>query len=216
MKKSVVLLVVILGGIMGTAPAKTKKQPVLSQLFCQARFVYVETADGTVYDPQAVPADRDVAAALEQHLQDWKRYALVARREEADLVWVVRTGRAVGVGVDTGYPTGETRVGARVGAGTSSGPGAQGSAPGGNLGSNGQDPGNAGSGRGTPGAVSTQVGDPSDLLTIYEGDAEGSSQHTRLWRKSESGGLVDPGMPLFEQIRNAVDTGCAPPAPTHP
>ncbi len=207
MKNSVVLLVVMLSGVVGTAPAKTKKDPVVPKLFCQARFVYVETADGNVLDPNVVAADRDVASALEEHLQEWKRYTLVVRRDEADLVWVVRTGRLAGVGVDTGHPT-DSRVTARVGEGS----GPTGSP---NPGTNGQDPGDVGSGRSMPGAVSAEVGDPNDLLTVFEGAGDGGTLHTWLWKKSEAGGLVNAGMPLFQQVRNAVDAACVQP-PTRP
>jgi len=205
MKNSVELLVVMLSGVVGTAPAKTKKDPVVPKLFCQARFVYVETADGNVLDPNVldpnvVAADRDVALALEEHLREWKRYTLVLRRDEADLVWVVRTGRLVSAGMDTGHPT-DSRVTARIGAG--SGPTGT---P--NPETNGQDPGDVGSGRSMPGAVSAQVGDPDDLLTIFEGAGDGGTLHTWLWKKSEAGGLLDAGMPLFQQVRDAVDAAC--------
>src|ERR1035438_1572932 len=95
MRKSALVGLLVLGGMVGTAPAKAKKDPPVSKLFCQARYVYVETADGDGLNPNVLPEDRDAADALQQHLQDWKRYVLVIRRDEADLVWVVRTGRLV-------------------------------------------------------------------------------------------------------------------------
>jgi hypothetical protein len=140
---------------------------------------------------------------------------LVIRRDEADLVWVVRTGRLVSADVGTGYPTGGTTASGRIGGPGGPGAGGPGPGPGGtpNPGSNGQDPGDGASGSrgGRPGAVAAEVGDPDDLLAIYQGAGEGSPQHTRLWRKSEAGGLNNAGMPLFQQIRSAVDAACTDP-----
>jgi len=205
MRASVVLLVVVLSGVVGTAPAKVMKDSSVPKLFCQARFAYVKTADADLFDTRVLPSDRDVASALEQHLRDWNRYTLVERPGEADLVWVVRTGRTVDAGVGS---AGNSRVPARPGAGSAAGP--LGPAPGGtpDLGTNSEDPADAEGGPGTPGVGGAPLADRNDLLAVYQGAAEGTPQHTWLWRKSEAGGLVDSGMPLFEQIRNAVDAQC--------
>ncbi|MFZ0272476.1 MAG: hypothetical protein WB524_04860 [Acidobacteriaceae bacterium] len=213
MRKSMLVLVLIWGGVVGTAPAKAKKAPAVSKMFCQAHFVYVETAGGDVLDPNTLPADRDAASALYDHLQAWKRYTLVERAEQADLVWVVRRGRSGGVGVDTGYPTGNSSATGQIGGRPAPGGSGIGPAPGGtpNLGTNREDPADSSrtaGGGGTPGGVAAQTGDPKDLLTVFMGPAEGTPQHTWLWRKAEKDGLLDPNMPLFQQIRSAVDAQC--------
>jgi hypothetical protein len=46
MRKSVLVLVLIFGGVVGTAPAKAKKEAPLSKMFCHAQYVYVETYEG--------------------------------------------------------------------------------------------------------------------------------------------------------------------------
>jgi hypothetical protein len=213
MRNWVLVLLVVVGGVVSSAPAKTKKEAPLSKLFCQARYAYVATADGDVIDPNATPEDRDAAAELEGLLKDWNRYTLVVHRREADLVFVVRTGRAVGVGVGTGGASTDSTVTARIGSGPN-GPGEGGPGPGAggtpNLGTNGQDPGDSagGAGRGNRGAVAAEAGNPDDMLTIYMGPGDGTPQHAWLWRRSEADGLQAPNMPLFQQIRSAVDAGC--------
>lgn len=212
MRKSVLLLVLILGGEVGIAPAKAKKEPPLSKLFCQAHYVYVETADGDVADPRVLPADREAAGALQEHLQDWKRYTVVERPADADLIWVVRTGRIADAGVAAGFPVGNSDVTARIGGGPGSAGNGPGPSPGGtpNLGTNGQDPADSGraAGEGPAGTQAKQTGDPNDLLTVLMGPGEGAPQHTWLWRKAEKDGLLDPNMSLFQQIRSAVDGQC--------
>lgn len=211
MRNSVLLVVLLLSGVSASAPAKTKKIPKVSPLFCQARYAYVETADGEAFNPAVLSNDRDAATALQQHLREWNRYTMVSRPEEADLVWVVNTGREVDAGINSASPTGSSRATAGAGPGMSSRPGSPGPAPGANpsLGTNGEDPGDSAAGPGAPGAPGAEVGDRNDLLVVYQGAAEGTPQHTWLWRKSESGGLMHAGMPLFQQIRDAVDTQCA-------
>ncbi len=211
MRNSVLLAVLLLSGVSAAAPAKTKKTPKVSPLFCQARYAYVETADGEVFNPAVLSNDSDAATALQQHLRDWNRYTMVSRPGEADLVWVVNTGREVDAGINTGCSTGSSRATAGAGLGMSPKPASPGPAPGAdpNLGTNGEDPGDSAGGPGAPGAPGAEVGDRNDLLVVYQGAAEGTPQHTWLWRKSESGGLMNAGMPLFQQIRDAVDTQCA-------
>ncbi|HEX4311197.1 MAG TPA: hypothetical protein VHZ25_14285 [Acidobacteriaceae bacterium] len=209
MKHSWVVLLV-LGGAVGTAPAKAKKDPPLSQLFCHARFVYVETAEGDVLNPNVMNDDRDAAADLQQQLEDWKRYTLVVRRSEADLVFVVRTGRLAEAGVTARTsrdpnPGISGRVGGGPG-GADQGPGAGGTP---NAGTNSQDPADSAGAGGRNGGVGVggEIGDPNDTLWVYQGLGDGPALHTWLWRRSESGGLQNP-MPLFQQVRRAVDTAC--------
>jgi hypothetical protein len=222
MRKSALILVLVLSGAVGTAPAKAKKDAPVSKLFCQARFVYVQTVDGDVLDPRVVPEDRDAANQLIEQLQDWKRYTLVTRRREADLVWVVRTGRLASVGL-SGGPASTSDPGVTVGGGSrgANAPGDGGAGPGAggtpNPGSNGQDPGNSGGIGGQSNRVGNvaEIGEPDDMLAIFTGPAEGPPLQSWLWRHTLQGGLQDPNMPLFQQIRRAVDAGCVDPGPKH-
>jgi hypothetical protein len=213
MKYSWVIPLLVLGGAVGTNNGMTKKDQPVSQLFCHAQFAYVETAEGDVLDPNVIAQDRDAAADLQQRLEDWKRYTLVIRRSEADLVFVVRTGRLTDVGLTGGVPRDPNPgISGRVGSGP--GVGAPGAASGGSLnqGTNGQDPGGSAGAVGPNGraGVGAEVGDPDDTLWVYQGSAEGPPKHTWLWRHSETGGLQSP-MPLFQLIRNAVEAGCVDP-----
>ncbi|HEY1502551.1 MAG TPA: hypothetical protein VGF88_23445 [Acidobacteriaceae bacterium] len=213
MKHPWLVLPLVLGGVVGTSPAKAKKDAPVSQLFCHARFVYVETAEGDVLNPNVMNEDRDAATDLQQRLEEWKRYTLVIRRSDADLVFVVRTGRLAETGVTASTsrdpnPGISGRVGSGPG-GADQSPGAGGTP---NLGTNGQDPADSAGAAGRNGrlGVGGEVGDPDDTLWIYQGPGEGPALHSWLWRRSESGGLQNP-MPLFQQVRRAVDTGCVDP-----
>ena len=214
MKYSWMVLLLMLGGVVATAPAKAKKEAPLSQLFCHAQFAYVETAEGDVLDPNVIAQDRDAAADLQQRLKrTGSATPLVIRRSEADLVFVVRTGRLTDVGMTGGVPRDSNPgISGRVGSGP--GVGGPGAASGGTLnqGTNGQDPGDSqgAGGRNGRAGVGAEVGDPDDTLWVYQGSAEGPPLHTWLWRHSETGGLQNP-MPLFQLIRNAVEAGCADP-----
>ena len=233
MTKSGVVVLLLAGGLAVPVYAKKKKDAPLPQLFCQAQFVYVQAFDGDINNPYLLPADRDAAEALEQRLQDWHRYTLVMNRYEADLVFTVRTGRAASAG-NGPYPGGGPGIGApgqvpgggqvRVPMGgpgpyPQENPGAQypgGQNPGGqnpgaqNPGS-GPYPGGQGGPGGMPGPVGpgeagAEMGPPNDWMAIYMKPVEGS-QTGPIWERSEKDGLQG-SMPLFLQIKNAVDKQC--------
>lgn len=207
MRKSVFVVLLALGSIVVTAPAKTKKKSSLSQLFCQAHYVYVQTYEGS---PDATlarqyPLDYDAAIGVQQRIQRWGRYALVTENQQADLVFVVWRGRPQGNRLP-GQPTQMPPVRAPQipdpGTGTGTG-----NNPGNPQGKPGQDPG----GMGGPDGVGVSHGGqgvatypPNDQLAVYQpqGDAP-------LWKKSEKDGLKEPNMTLFGQLGEAVDDACS-------
>lgn len=229
MTRSGVVVLLLVGGLAVPVYAKKKKDAPLPQLFCQAQFAYVQTVDGDATNPYIQPADRNAANALYDRLQEWKRYKLVMSRNEADLVFVVRTGRvASGMnngpypGQNPGVPGSNPQVRVPIGGGSGQnpggypggggpgmgGPGAGGAGMGGpgmGPGADGQDPTgmSPGNGRGMGG----EVGPPNDLLAIYMKPGD-ESLHAPLWQHSEKDGLQGP-MPLFQKIRDAVETECA-------
>jgi hypothetical protein len=222
MKMRAAAVLLTMCGAMAAAPAKNKKDAPPPQLFCQARSVYVQTAEGDPMRPQTAPEDRAAAHDLVAQLQNWKRYTVVTEPQQADLVWVVRTGRAAmpggnggGFGANAGSanqdaggmsanPNGGNGNGmnpaspgmSRGGAGNAGGPG--GMSPGDSMG--------ADSNRGGAGA-----GSPDDVLAIYQ-RPNGEPLSSPLWQKNQHNGLQSPKMALFEQIRAAVDAACAAPA----
>lgn len=222
MKIRGLVLVLVLGGAVAAAPAKNKKDAQLPQLFCQAQHVYVQTASGDPQRPEVVPEDRAAANALVAQLQSWKRYVVVTDPQQADLVWVVRTGRATPGG---GGGMGPNGGGANQDpSGMGSNPGGPGASRGGQGGINGPGSqgglGNAGGvnpadgmGAGANGnrAAGSSMGAPDDVLAIFQ-RPNGGPLSSPLWQRNEHNGLEAPKMPLFQQIRNAVDASCVSPA----
>lgn len=223
MRRSVLLLVLFLGGVVGIAPAKAKKEPPLSKLFCNARYVYVTTYEGDALNPDVAREDYDAATAVQQRIQKWGRYMLVDQQQHADLVFVVWAQRKGGNRLP-GQPTGLPPIGGnpqttdpgigRSTAGTlGQNPGQQPGAPGQNPGINdGPDGVSAGrSGNGVP--LGAEIVPPDDLLAVYMPPGD-ESLSAPIWKKSEKGGL-EPPMHLFAQLADAVDDGCSDSALKH-
>jgi hypothetical protein len=103
-----IALLVVLAPALATVQAKTKKPYKLPAMFNQARYVYVEAVDGQEFDPRLLPEDREAIADVYKALYDWQRYVVVTRRDEADLIFVVRVGHLAegraGVLVGQGAP----------------------------------------------------------------------------------------------------------------
>ena len=141
--------------------------------------------DGDEFNPTLLPEDRQAIADVEHAIQKWGRYTLTLRRSQADLVFVVRTGRLV---------TGRGNVG--VIRGTS--PTAPGSGPQAN-----RLPGSQGNG--TILGAGGEVGPPDDLLWVCTFDPDGRLNNP-LWQRTEDNGLASPGVPLFEEFEREVDS----------
>jgi hypothetical protein len=214
MKKSVLLLAV-LECAAATAPARTKKEAPLSQLFCHARYVYVETVEGDpgVQVARQYPDDYNAAVGVQQRIEKWGKYTLVYQPQDADLVWVVWKERKGGNRLP-GQPTQMPPV-------TMPQPSDPGTGPGQNPGGPGQ-PGAPGSPRQNPGGIGgpdgagTSNGGPgvgmvwpvNDQLAVYMPQNDESLQ-SALWKKSEKDGLSEPDMPLFGKIADAIDDACS-------
>jgi len=180
MKRSLLLLTAVLCVAFVFAYGKPKKQTVPQAVFREARYVYVETPDGGPFAPDLLPEDRQVILDVEKGLQDWNRYVLTPRREQAELIFVVRRGRLV---------TAASHVGVSLGSHSTD--------KGVNPGDTSQQPNNAGGG--------VEVGPPNDLLTIYAINPEGKLT-APIWMRSEPEGLRSPGVPLLKEIETEVDS----------
>ena len=185
MKRFVVLALVLLSTLV-LAQQHSKKKPTVSAVFDNARYVWVESMDGDVYTPTLLPEDRRAIIDVQNAIVKWGRYVLTADRRYADLIFVVPTGRAA-----------EIRVGASAGnTGTVS--------PNPNQRPRPDETGNRSADEmGTAVMVGGGVGPPNDLLKVVMGN---DAQHgAQLWLRSEKDGLDSPGVPLFKQLRQAVD-----------
>jgi hypothetical protein len=142
MKASQIAVLVVLL-LPSLALARDKKPPVVPALFNQATYVYVEAVDGSEFNPNLYQEDRQAIADVRDALQDWNRYVLTVRRDDADLVIVVRKGRIA-----------EGRAGVLVSSNPSPTPG---------------QPRNTGIGVGGGG----EVGTPDDLFEVCQRNGDG-------------------------------------------
>jgi hypothetical protein len=183
-----------------TLAQKKPKKPSVPAVFAQARYAYVQATDGNEFDPRLFPEDREAIANVENALRGWGRYSLTVRREDADIVFVVRKGRLASAQETVNV----NRVpGASTEPNPSPGPAQQG----------GQFPGqisNAGTEMGTSG----EVGPPEDLLEVRLRNADGSLSNP-LWMRSLEDGLNGSRPMLFMQFKEAVDKAY-PPTPPNP
>lgn len=178
--KALPLLLMLVFALPATQ-AKPKKPYKLPAAFNQARYVYVEAEDGQVYDPRLDPYDRQAIGDVDDALYKWKRYAVTTRREDADLIFVVRKGRLaaakagvqVGPGGPQAYPNPQGNPGPRT-------------APANGI------------------ALGGEVGPPDDLLEVYERSPD-NSRGAMLWQRSFADGLNPPDLTLLKQLKDAVE-----------
>ncbi len=190
----VTVLVLVLLPTAAFAKHKTRKS-IVPAIFKNAQYVYVEAIDGQEFDPGLNPDDRLAIADVQAALQKWNRYSLTTRREDANIVIVVRKGRAV-----------VAKAGVIIG--SSSGPGI-GPGPQGNP-SPGQPRAQNGTGVGT--VAGGKVGTPDDLFEICQLNTNGILS-TPLWMRTFPDGLDGPEVMLFQQFKDAVERAYpSPPA----
>ena len=159
--------------------AKPKKPYKIPAVFNQARYVYVEAVDGDELDPRLDPDDRQAISNVDQALSDWNRYVPTIRRDQADLIFVVRKGRLA-----------SATVGGQVGTGSAS-QGIPTRPASGRLPGNGLD-------------VAGEVGPPDDLLEVYM-PGPNDSHGTLLWQRTLADGLEAPQLTLFKQLKDEVE-----------
>ena len=182
MKSARVLVLLLLPTLVF---AQHKKKHILPAAFNSARYVWVESMDGDVYSPNLLPADRQAIVDVENALHDWGRYILTTRRSEAELVFVVRTGRAV-----------EGKLGVDVGT--------QAPGPAGNS-----YPGQQQRPIGPGVMTGAEVGPPDDLLQVCQ-LSDGDRLSSPIWMRSEGDGLSSPNVPLFRDLRKAIERDYPP------
>jgi len=181
-----IALLLILIPSLALAQQKAKKHNDVPAVFQYAHFVYVEAVDGDLMKPGLYPADRQAIVDVQDNLREWNRYALANRREDAELVLVVRKGRLAsaqvhaGVSVGTRQPTGGNPT-------SSPTPGQGGT-------------GGDGVGVGAEG----EVGPENDMLRVYLVSSDGELTGP-IWTREIQDGLDPPTVLLIQQLRTAVE-----------
>jgi hypothetical protein len=185
-RSEAIALLLILIPALALAQQKAKKHNDVPAVFQYAHFVYVEAPDGDAMKPGLYPADRQAIADVQDSLRDWNRYALATRREDAEVVLVVRKGRLASAQVHAGVSVG-TRV------------------PSGGNSTSGPAPGQAGQGGDGAGAgAEGEVGPENDMLRVYLVNGDGKLTGP-LWTREIQDGLDPPTLLLMQQLRTAVE-----------
>jgi hypothetical protein len=183
--KAVALLLILIPSLT-LAQQKTKKHNDVPAVFQYAHFVYVEAVDGDLMKPGLYPADRQAIVDVEDSLRDWNRYALATRREDAEVVLVVRKGRLASAQVHAGVS-----VGSRV--------------PTGGNPTSSPAPGQVGTGGDGVGAgAEGEVGPENDMLRAYLVSSDGKLTGP-VWTRELQDGLDPPTVLLMQQLRAAVE-----------
>ena len=190
MKSSAVLALVLLPTLALSQNQNTKK--TVPAVFNNARYVWVESMDGDIFTPTLLPADLHAIIDVQNAMQRWGRYVLCADRKDAELIFVVRAGRAgeasTGVGVgNPGTELPDNRNPRQKQPPDWSSPDSMGS----------EVP------MGTKVMVGGAAGPPNDLLKVVVGNDRENG--TQVWLRSEKDGLGSPNVPLFQQLKKAVD-----------
>jgi hypothetical protein len=169
--------------VLGLAEGKPKKADVPG-VFQNAKYVYVESVDGDAFKPGLYPEDRQAIYDVQDSLRDWNRYTLTTRRDEAELVFVVRKGRLAGAQIHGGISGGSRP---QPGQGPSQEPG---------LG-----PGQTRDG--TEKGARGEVGPEDDLLRVYvQNDGK---LNAIVWTRELEDGLEAPAVQLVKQLQAAVE-----------
>ena len=180
--KAIALLLVLIP-VLGLAQQKTNKHNEVPAIFQSAHYIFVEAVDGDAMKPGLYPEDRQAIFDVQDGLRDWNRYALATRRQEADLVLVVRKGRLASA---------QTRAGVSL---PSRFP------PSGNP-TQGHPPGQTGDQDGIGAAA--EVGPDIDILRVYLLSSDGKLMGP-VWSRQIQDGLEAPSVVLLQQLRTAVE-----------
>ena len=182
--------------VLNLAQSKPKK-PDVPAAFENAKYVYVEAVDGDAFRPGLFPEDRQAISDVQDSLREWNRYTITTRREDAELVFVVRKGRLAGAQVRGGISAGpRPQPGQNPNPDPSQGPG--------------QGPGQTRNG--TEIGVCTEVGPEDDLLKVFiQNDGKLSAI---VWSRELEDGLDAPAVQLVKQLKAAVEHAYPPTAST--
>lgn len=182
--RSVWLAIGVLITSVASAQNPSDKQEQVPNSILNSRYVYVEAWDGDVFNPQLLPEDRKAIVDVRDAFRAWNRYLVTVKRREAEILVVVRKGRAV-------------TVNGSVGGNVGSDPRENG--PHDELGSN--KPKAEG---GDKAGVGPEVAGRDDVFFVYLVNQDGSLIGP-IWIHHQKDGLETPDMPLFKQFKESVD-----------
>jgi hypothetical protein len=96
--RSFILGVVVVTFIgVALTQGQAKKNHEVPKILLTARYVYVEAIDGDLWNPRVLPENRKAITDLQHELDDWKHYSITAKRQEAEIVFVVCKGSEASV-----------------------------------------------------------------------------------------------------------------------
>jgi hypothetical protein len=182
--------------VLTPVSAKNKSKSDLNRLITHAQFAFITTQYGSHIESAEVPAqDVEAYLALERALRKWGRYRQVFSPDQADIVFLVRAGRLVGVsaGIGRERPSGTITIGRRP---------SEGPYP--------SDPVGGGIGRSGP-VISTgaDTGPQDDMLDVYDArrvsDTHSMPDAIPLWRRTQQNGLNGPEPTLLKELRKEVE-----------
>lgn len=190
-----VLLILLFASL---AIAGNKKKIVLPAYVLKARTVVVLIDPDAGINPEAPLANKTAQEDVEKALAKWGRLSLVLETQTADLVIIVRKGSGKIVQQTIGgMPTNDRPVivqphdtGIRIGA-------QQGQSPSNPPQTQPQD---------TRPVPQTEVGNPEDVFTVYEGHSTGSlDQQAPAWRHTNKNALRSPNVPAVDEFRKLIE-----------
>ena len=162
------------------ALAQKKNKDHISDAVLHAKYVYVEAYDGPEWSPRLTSEDRKAIVDVENAVRSWRRYELVLRRSEAEMVIQVRKGRVANARAGGGISV--DQVPKHVQFPPPSGTDTQTT---------------------THGDAGVEVGPPDDLLFVYMSD--GGQLGARLWQRTQPDGLQAPDLKLFQRFKDEVN-----------
>ncbi len=183
--------VVLLLSVVPLVVAWGKKKPEIPPAFSTAHTVYVEADEGDIGRPGFSPTDRDAVSLVREALREWNRYQLTTDRKQADLIFIVRKGRAATERDSLSNPA--------VPSPRQSG-----------MSMPGQNPMQTGGGDSMGGAP---MGSTEDLLQVFTLNPNGKLS-APLWSRQMKDGLDGPSVMLVHVLKSAVEAAYPPPAPS--
>jgi hypothetical protein len=84
------LLLLAVGAVAAPNVYQSKVQS-FPRILTNARYVYVAAYDGDQFSPNLLPDDRVAIANVQEALQQWGRYVVVYRPDDADMILLVES-----------------------------------------------------------------------------------------------------------------------------
>ena len=193
--RSALLSIAVLITSVASAQTPPNKQEQVPKSILNSRYVYVEAWDGDFFNPQLPPEDRKAIADVRDAFRTWNRYLITVKRREAEILVVVRKGRAVTVNGSTGgnIGSGDRESGTHDELGSNQ-PKAEG---------------------GDKAGVGPEVAGRDDLFFVYL-VIENGSLLGPIWIHHQKDGLDTPDIPLFRQFKESIEAATKVPASKEP